>query len=301
MIPSTNNPFQSDVSELANEVSSGGHVTFYGLEPNTKYGIYCEIYHGSTFLKDLTGWVTTTDEDVGGGDIGGGDVTSFTVTVYFNDKTISSTKITTPSGSYTGYYGEDIYSTSVPLYSAVIIKANPAKDCSFFRWVYRYVNNGKETDQLHDENDTFYYDGSDGDLIIRAEGKIDETEITVPKWSWKVSNGDATDEQTAKAYDALIHNGPTKDFSHEVWNDMVAVVREILYQTDDKWDGKYATPNQTKMGADKTLTATRFNSLLYNIDSRYDTGLKEVSPGDVVKASYFLTLAECINDWIDSL
>lgn len=63
MIPSTNNPFQSDVSELENAVSSGGHITFYGLEPNTEYGIYCEIYHGSTFLKDLTGWVTTPGEE----------------------------------------------------------------------------------------------------------------------------------------------------------------------------------------------------------------------------------------------
>lgn len=237
---------------------------------------------------------------------------SFKVTVYFNNEYIDSTEISTPDGkTYIGYYGDDAYTAEAPMYNFITIKANPAQGCKFSCWVYRYVVDGVEGERYYDFGERFNprsYDGSDGDLIIRAEGEIDESdddiEITVPKWSWDKTNGTATDEQTAKAYDALIHNGPTKDFSYKVWNDMVAVVREILYQTDDKWDGngtEYASPSQTTMGANKTLTATRFNALLHNIDSRYDTGLKEVSPGDVVKASYFLTLAECINDWIDSL
>ena len=197
-MPSETSYFQMDVRELEDGITSGGRVTFDGLEPNTEYGICCLIYYGSELLKETTGWVTTTDEEVG------------------------------------------------------------------------------------------------------------DIEITVPKWSWDKTNGTATDEQTAKAYDALIHNGPTKDFSYKVWNDMVEVVREILSQTGDKWnddDGEYATPSQTKMSnteSGRTLTATRFNSLLYNIDSRYETELKEVSPGDEVKGSYFLKLANCINDWIDS-
>ena len=35
---------------LADGVSSGGGVTFSGLEANHKYGILCTIYHGSTLL-----------------------------------------------------------------------------------------------------------------------------------------------------------------------------------------------------------------------------------------------------------
>lgn len=38
-------------------VSSGGDVSFSGLEPATQYGVACYIYHGSTFLAKVEGWV----------------------------------------------------------------------------------------------------------------------------------------------------------------------------------------------------------------------------------------------------
>ena len=58
---------------IADGVSSGGTVTFTGLEANHKYGILCTIYHGSTLLtpNGLTGEVIT---DYSGGGGGGGDV-----------------------------------------------------------------------------------------------------------------------------------------------------------------------------------------------------------------------------------
>ena len=54
---------------IADGVSSGGTVTFTGLEANHKYGILCTIYHGSTLLAELNG-VVTTDYSGGGGGSG---------------------------------------------------------------------------------------------------------------------------------------------------------------------------------------------------------------------------------------
>ena len=50
---------------------------------------------------------------------------------------------------------------------------------------------------------------------------------------------------------------------------------------------------------DKTLTAERFNSLRFNIGIFLSTGIPEVSSGDIVLGSYFLTLADSLNAWID--
>ena len=59
---------------IANGVSSGGYVTFTGLESNHTYGILCSIYYGSTFLKDFTGEVKTDYAGSGGDDSGGSTV-----------------------------------------------------------------------------------------------------------------------------------------------------------------------------------------------------------------------------------
>jgi hypothetical protein len=58
-IPTPSTYYKTKTSTIADGVSSGGSVTFSGLSTNTQYGVYCEIYHGSTFLKDLQGYVKT--------------------------------------------------------------------------------------------------------------------------------------------------------------------------------------------------------------------------------------------------
>ena len=195
-IPSESAYYKTDTASLEDGKPSGGYVTFDGLEPGTEYGICCTIYHGSEFLKELTGWVTTDYEDSGG------------------------------------------------------------------------------------------------------EG----TETTVNKWSWFSSNGSATDLQTINSFGALRRNEPTINFSYKVWNDMVDKVKEILDVADGSWYSDYATYANTRMSSsDRKLTAARFNSLRYNIGSRYSTGIDEVNPGDPVLGSYFITLTDCINGWIDEL
>lgn len=126
--------------------------------------------------------------------------------------------------------------------------------------------------------------------------------IYVSAWSWSSSNGTASASRTKAAYNALINNGSTSDFSYLVWNDMCSKVIEIENAAGLTWSTKYASYADTKMSSsDKVLTATRFNSLRYNIGRSYSTGIDTVYPGDTVYAWYFTTLARCMNEWIDQI
>ena len=105
-----------------------------------------------------------------------------------------------------------------------------------------------------------------------------------------------------------MNNGKLSDFSYLVWNDMVDKVKEILDyglengKTSYIWDETFCTYENTRIQpTDKTLTAQKFNSLRLNIDSRESTGIGEVKTGDIVYGSYFTTLTNTINTWIDNL
>lgn len=132
--------------------------------------------------------------------------------------------------------------------------------------------------------------------------RVTTDKILVSAWSWSSSNGTASASQTKAAYTALTNNGSTSDFSYLVWNDMCSKVIEIENAAGLTWSTKYASYADTKMSSsDKVLTATRFNSLRYNIGRSYSTGINEVAPGDTVYAWYFTTLARCMNEWIDQI
>lgn len=132
--------------------------------------------------------------------------------------------------------------------------------------------------------------------------RVTTDKILVSAWSWSSSNGAASASQTKAAYTALTNNGSTSDFSYLVWNDMCSKVIEIENAAGLTWSTKYASYADTKMSSsDKVLTATRFNSLRYNIGRSYSTGINEVASGDTVYAWYFTTLARCMNEWIDQI
>ena len=132
--------------------------------------------------------------------------------------------------------------------------------------------------------------------------RVTTDKILVSAWNWSSSNGTASASQTKAAYTALTNNGSTSDFSYLVWNDMCSKVIEIENAAGLTWSTKYASYADTKMSSsDKVLTATRFNSLRYNIGRSYSTGINEVASGDTVYAWYFTTLARCMNEWIDQI
>lgn len=121
----------------------------------------------------------------------------------------------------------------------------------------------------------------------------------IQPWSWSKSNGSASASQTSAALLAINNKGKLSNFSYLVWNDMVNKVKEILDVKNLSWNSRFASYSGTLMSSgDKTLTATRFNSLRYNIGLHYSTGIDTVSKGDTVYGWYFNTLANCINKWI---
>lgn len=138
-----------------------------------------------------------------------------------------------------------------------------------------------------------------GDTLFEA--KTFQTR-SIAAWSWDSSNGNASAAQTRAAYSAITSNGYTSNFSYIVWNDLVNKVLEIYNATGGSWSSAYATASATRMtSSNKTMTALRFNSLKYNIQRNVSTGISDKSAGDIVYGSYFVTLANKINVWINSL
>lgn len=138
---------------------------------------------------------------------------------------------------------------------------------------------------------------------------IDPPVVSVALWDWNASNGTASAEQTKKAYSAITGNGTVNQFSYLVWNDMVRKAKEIIDAQNDDWyttdaDGEmtYLSYADTLMSSeDRTLTAERFNALRFNIGTRVTTQIAQQAKGDIVYGSYFITLAECLNEWIGQL
>lgn len=125
---------------------------------------------------------------------------------------------------------------------------------------------------------------------------------SVSKWSWTSSNGSASATETSAAYNAVLYKQITTNFSHKVWNDLVDKVNAILVAKGLSWDTYYATLSSTKVNSTPyELTAVKFNSLRNNLDFAYTTGISKVNSGDDVLGSYFITLAQSINNAIDNL
>lgn len=134
---------------------------------------------------------------------------------------------------------------------------------------------------------------------VDLEETAETDAISIAPWSWSNSNGSASASQTKAAYSAIKNQGNLSDFSYLVWNDMVDKVKEILRAKGFYWNELYASYNDTRMtSGDRELTAKRFNSLRYNIGSRYPTGINTVYSGDTIYGWYFTTLTDCMNNWI---
>lgn len=107
---------------------------------------------------------------------------SYGITVYYNNEFIESTYFYNYNVSKTGYYGNSSYTVTGLTYSSTFT-AYPYDGCVFSHWVYRYVVNGKQSDPMESYSNPFTYDGSQGDLIIRAVGEEEYVEPDDPTWS----------------------------------------------------------------------------------------------------------------------
>jgi hypothetical protein len=129
--------------------------------------------------------------------------------------------------------------------------------------------------------------------------------ILIDAWFWDKSNGDASDNQTKTAYKILKGETSVDDgFSYKVWNDLVekiAEVRNIRPDISVEWDNAYATKNKTKVNVGDTLSATRFNSICYNINNMKGVSVSYVKSGDILYGKYIISLVETLNKIIGEL
>jgi|GEM_PF-2215519 hypothetical protein len=139
--------------------------------------------------------------------------------------------------------------------------------------------------------------------------------MAITPWSWTASNGTATAAQTRRAYNALISNSYTSEFSRYVWNDLVNKANEVTRALNRIWNEHYTSYNAAKASyLYQNLTAPMFNSVRLNTqypkwwwaDQAARTGYigrTEVrgvadygdSGADIVYGSYLLELAEKLN------
>ena len=150
------------------------------------------------------------------------------------------------------------------------------------------------------------------DLYINTSGQGE----SVQAWSWEIGTGSDKDI----AYRAINKQSgySVQDFKYSVWNDLVNRVYETAifsaghdsasisgWLTEDDEGNTYLDYSDTLMDGSteigRTLTADRFNALKYNIGARESTGIPNQVPGNEVKGSYFITLTECLNAWIERL
>lgn len=141
--------------------------------------------------------------------------------------------------------------------------------------------------------------------------------VTIEPWSWTSANSsvnpshtaEATASQTTAARDACQNKTAISNFKYQVWNDLVYKVSEARVAGDNtSWNNNYATLSNTLMtSSDRVLTATRYNSLRYNIDSVYSVPseykISEVHTGDVVYGTaHFLNfITYYLNAYINTL
>ena len=310
--------------------TQGGDYLFSGMIPGHKYQVQCLVYNLNTL--DLIATVISDTFYTESESSGGGEETPTWVLHEISREFLNRTEpfevFTTLGKRYTlyritfscAYDGEvTIYSKSnidtvgyltthtnwVNVFNApyppVITDDDSGADANFS--ITSTVKAG-----------TVYYvwfRGQNGteigyDVTIRINPPEEPAQMEKPaKWDWTTSNGSATDEQTKAAYKAVKNKESTLNFNHSVWDDMVDKVKEILDYSGETWlaqsSGGYATYANTKLKKGGYLYPVYFNSLRFNIGSRYSTGIEEQVSGAPVRGWYFLRLAECINAWIDLL
>lgn len=141
----------------------------------------------------------------------------------------------------------------------------------------------------------------------RVTTKKAQPSINIEPWSWFDSNGYATASQTTAAYNVLMGNRTTDNFSHLVWNDFVDKVAEVVLATSAygmDWSvggGNYLPKEYCYVYQGDTLSADIYNSVKYNIGSLMSTGIQNVSRGDIITGYHIVHLADVLNELIYSI
>ena len=345
--------FASKYTYIAAYGTNGGDYTFSDMVPNNEYQVYCTVYgvvNGTDMeLTTLISEEFYTKTSGSGGDSGGGGGSSTYWTLVDKGSlgTITSQKdISFTIESYKVYRFEFQFA-----YSGVPKFYTTGNVATYGQWTDTSVVFSEKNGCVDPDDDITQNNGGSGNFSI-GSAKYPATantpywlfvsgvsssdtgpttlhivppssgEETIAKWSWTSSNGSASKEETVDAYNAVKNQQPTKNFSHDVWNDMVDKVKKLTERNPGYWlDTPYGNYNDTRMNAEPYyLTADKFNSLRNNLEN---VGLKleldgipeatdadnasegtipqPVESGNYVFGHYFLTLAQYINACIDKL
>ena len=315
---SNNQSVASTITYITPGDAEGGDFTFTGMSPNTGYFVYCYITR-----TDTGGYLTSLSSDTFYTNSSGGETPVWNLTEI--DLGEISPDVTNTIKFTASSYQTYVYSFTFPYDGNFDLVGFNTVDCVVCLTTNPWFN--YESGDPYDYNDDCWDDGVNHNLSLNVDIEknttyylfcrgYDETvsgyceidfqifayQSSIAKWDWYSSNGSASANVTLNSYYALNKDNPTSDFSHLVWNDMVDKVMRIIESTGNTWWSEYSSYYDTKMHSKPyELTADMFNSLRYNIGARYSTRINEVSPGDCVYADYFITLTNCMNEWIDTL
>lgn len=147
-------------------------------------------------------------------------------------------------------------------------------------------------------------------VSFATEGDPDNPVLALWSWSnaagsWNAQRGEATAEQLSSAETAVRNGGETRNFHHDVWNDMIRWIHDAARIRKPQYNEGW--PSAAKMtNRDRVLTAARWHNFaqLYNTVIRYlvssYTDLTYYNSGTPVMGRYFTDAVTNMNSYISS-
>ena len=145
--------------------------------------------------------------------------------------------------------------------------------------------------------------------------------MAVTKWSWQTANpsasstgsqyafGGATAKENQKSYQTLIEKGPVSDFSYKSWNDLCLKLKDLSNEwktgagleniwVNSPYQSDYPDEETFKQNNGGVIRAAALNKVLAALPDFVEKPWnQELKAGDPCKASYFLLMAEALNQW----
>lgn len=300
-------------TSISGSPSSGGSITFSGLEANTNYYIACMVYHGSNLLAEIYGEVKTDYESSGGGD--GGETPT--------EWKLYTDSITEP------YTTQSIEFVLYPMecYRIRLVFATTGKfqvSITSSQYIRMYLGT------------TAFFDsatGTPGEYTNKTTGysagfniNCQDTNTVYYLWASPIAAGILVSNVTVtvvppnagtvdyfKWSSAVAQGLPIKNVSHTEWDNFIDKIIEVLTAksiinqpiTEAKYGYAVGTTYKTMLNDcyltyDSTLqgyplSAKQFNVARFIIGSFVSTGISDkTSKTSKVLAADFITLENCL-------
>ena len=304
---------------ISGSPSSGGKITFSGLESNKKYYIACMVYHGSNLLAEKYGEVTTDYANSGGGDDGGDTPTEWKLYTYSITNPTTTQSISFDFGKMECYRIRLVFATT-GIYE---VKFTASQGLIMYMGTTSYFDSTNGMPGSY----TSYIANSSGGFNINCKD-INTTYYiwAIPRTAtYSANNITVTvippNSGTIDYFEwssAVAQGLPVKNVSHTEWDSFIDKIKAVLaaknrleqYITEEKYGYAVGTTYNTMLNDcylrnsyDTTLqgyplTAKKFNVARFIIGSHVSTGISDkTSKTSQVLASDFITLENCLKTW----